>query len=415
MKNTESTHRIRVLHVVGGMGRGGIETWLMHVLRRLDRERFQMDFLVHTAAPCAYDDEVRTLGGRILTCLHPGRPWSYAKSFRRILKGYGPYDVVHSHVHHYSGYTLRLAHREGIPVRIAHSHNDASPADCSPNPLRRVYLSTTKRWIRRYATIGLAASGKAAEALFGPGWQSDSWCRLLYYGIDLDPFREGRDQSLRAALRLAPDAFVIGHVGRFAEQKNHGFLLKIFRSVADTNSSARLLLIGDGPLRPAIERQAAEMGLAGRVMFMGLRADVPSLLLGAVDVFVMPSLYEGLGMVCLEAQAAGLPCVLADSIPDEADVVPDLVTRLPLSQPASAWARVVASKRDQVLPVAQGDALAAMEASPFDIRRAVAELTRVYEDAAEPAPARGLDPRRPVGDASFQPGITEPLADTSQP
>jgi glycosyltransferase involved in cell wall biosynthesis len=386
MKITESACRIRVLHIVGGMGRGGVETWLMHVLRHIDRGRFQMDFMVHTAEPCPYDNEIRALGGRILPCLRPDQPWRYARNFRRIL-ACSPYEIVHSHVHHYSGYTLRLAQRAGTPIRIAHSHNDVSPQDTSPSPLRWIYLNTAKRWIRRFATIGLAASGKAAEALFGPSWQRSSICRLLYYGIDLMPFRAQADPSVRAVLRLAPDAFVIGHVGRFDAQKNHCFLLEIFRNVADADPRARLLLIGDGPLRPAIERRVAELGFTERVLFAGVRPDVPRVLLGAVNVFVMPSLHEGLPLAGLEAQAAGLPCVFATSITAELDVVPQLVTRLPLSQSSSTWARVVLAKRDRSPPITQLKALAAMEGSPFNIRTAAAELTRVYETASAAASA----------------------------
>ena len=383
MKPIESTRRIRVLHIVGGMNRGGVETWLMHVLRHIDRERFQMDFMVHTTEPCSYDSEVHALGSRILPCLHPNRPWHYARNFRRIVAAYGPYDIVHSHVHHYSGYTLCLAHRAGIPIRIAHSHNDASPKDISPSPLRWIYLTTTERFIRRYATIGLAASGKAAEALFGREWQRSSFCRLLYYGIDLAPFRVQADPSVRAALQLPPDAFVIGHVGRFDEQKNHRFLLEIFRHVADADRRVRLMLIGDGALRPAIERRVTELGLEKRVVLTGIRADVPRLLLNALDLFVMPSLHEGLGLVCLEAQAAGLQCLFANTIPDEADVVPQLVTRLQLSQSASAWARVVLDTRDHVRRISQPEALVLMEKSPFDIRRSAAELARLYRNATD--------------------------------
>lgn len=392
MKTTQSPRQLRVLHIVGGMARGGVETWLMHVLRHVDRDRVQMDFLVHTTKPCPYDDEIRALGGRILPCLRPDRPWRYAKNFRSLVAAHGPYDIVHSHVHHYSGYTLRLAQRAGVSVRIAHSHNDASPQDTSPNPLRRAYLSLATRWIRRFATIGLAASGKAAEALFGSEWRHSSFCKVLYYGIDLAPFCTQADPSIRSTLHLPPEAFVIGHVGRFDPQKNHGFLLDIFRAIAGADPSAHLLLIGDGPLRPVMERRAAEMGLAERVVFAGLRADVPRLLLGAVDVFVMPSLYEGLGLVCLEAQAAGLPCVIADSIPEEAGVVPQLVTRLSLSQPACSWARAVLEKRSRPLPVTRREALAAMEASPFNIRSAAAELTRLYETATGLLPARPAPP-----------------------
>ena len=387
MKIMESDRRIHVLHIIGGMGHGGVETWLMHILRHIDRGRFQMDFLVHTAEPCPYDNEIRALGGRILPCLRPQRPWSYARNFRRILAAYGPYQIVHSHVHHYSGYTLRLAQRAGTPIRIAHSHNDVCLQDASPGPLRWIYLTTAKRWIRRFATMRLAASGKAAEALFGSNWQRSPICRLLYYGIDLEPFRAQADPSVRPALRLSPGAFVMGHVGRFDAQKNHFFLLEIFRKATDADPRTRLMLVGDGPLRPAIERRVAELGLTERVVFAGLRADVPRLLLGAVDVFVMPSLYEGLGLVCLEAQAAGLPCVIADTIPAEADVVPQLVTRLRLSQPASSWARVIFARCKETPPITQDEALAAMEASPFSIRTAVAELTRVYETALAAASA----------------------------
>jgi glycosyltransferase involved in cell wall biosynthesis len=401
MKTIGSSRRIRVLHIVGGMNRGGIETWLMHVVRCIDHKQFQMDFMVHSAAPCAYDDEIRALGGRIIPCLRYNRPWSYAKNFRRILGVYGPFDIVHSHVRHYSGFTLWLAQHAGIPVRIAHSHDDASPSDRSPNLMRRVYLSIADRLISRYATIRLAASGRAAEAMFGPAWRSGSLCKLLYYGIDLDPFRAHRDRSLRATLRLPLDAFVIGHVGRFVEQKNHRFLLEIAASVADTDPKTHLLLIGDGPLRAAIERQAAEIGLAKRVIFTGVRSDVPRLLLSAVDVFVMPSLHEGLGLVLLEAQATGLPCIIADSIPDEADVIPQLVTRLPLSQSASTWARFVIASRSHAPPITQGEALAAVEASPFSIGRAAAELTQLYESAVASTSAPGSGLLRLGGARSF--------------
>jgi glycosyltransferase involved in cell wall biosynthesis len=409
MKPIESSHRIRVLHILGGMNRGGVETWLMHILRHTDGERFQMDFMVHTARPCSYDNEVRALGGRILPCLHPNRPWDYARNFRRTVAGYGPYDIVHSHVHHYSGYTLRLAQRAGIPIRIAHSHNDASTQDISPSPLRWIYLRTTERFIRCYATIGLAASGKAAEALFGWEWQRNSFCRLLYYGIDLAPFRAQADPSVRAVLQLPPDAFVIVHVGRFDQQKNHGFLLEIFRRVADADSGSRLVLIGDGPLRPAIEQRVAELGLAGRVVFAGIRADVPRVLVGAANVFVMPSLHEGLPLAGLEAQAAGLPCVFADSITAELDVVPQLITRLRLSDSSSDWARVLLAKRVQAPPIKQDEALAVMQASPFDILRSVAELARLYQTIADSSATRSGRCLGSTADISIQHAVDKPL------
>jgi glycosyltransferase involved in cell wall biosynthesis len=384
MRTTELPRRIRVLHIVGGMGRGGVETWLMHVLRHIDRERFQMDFIVHTANPCAYDEEIRALGGRILPCLGHTRPLRYAQNFLRILREYGPYHVVHSHVHHYSGYTLRLAKHGGVPVRIAHSHIDTIAGDVSPGPLRWTYLIAAKRWIRRFATIGLAASGKAAEELFGADWKHNKLCRLLYCGIDLAPFQAQADRSVRAVLRLPSNAFVVGHVGRFDAQKNHRFLVEIFRHVAAGDRSARLLLIGDGPLRTEMVRRTAELGLTGSVVFAGLQADVPRLLLGAVDVFVMPSLYEGLPLAGIEAQAAGLPCVMSDTITGELDILPQLIRRLPLSAPAHVWAdRVLAARQLRAL-LSRAQVLKVLEDSPFHIANSITHLQRIYCGHREP-------------------------------
>src|SRR5208337_2567617 len=142
---------IRVLHVVGGMNRAGTETWLMHLLRNIDREQYRMDFLVHTAQRFEYGEEIEALGSRIIPCLHPLKPWSYARNFMRILTEHGPYHVVHSHVHNFSGLPLYLARLAGVPVRIAHSHNDTSRSDGGARPARLAYLRLTSRLIRTNA------------------------------------------------------------------------------------------------------------------------------------------------------------------------------------------------------------------------------------------------------------------------
>ena len=370
---------IRILHGGGAMNRGGIETWLIHVLRHIDRERFRMDFLVHTTRHCDYDDEIHDLGSKLIPCMHPTRPWSYARNFRRIMREHGPYDVVHSHVHHYSGYILRLAHQAGVPVRIAHSHNDSSSLQAQAGLLRRVYLRVMKHWIARYATDGLAASGTAAAALFGTDWNADPRWRVLYYGIDLTPFQDIVDPiSVRAELGIPPDAFVVGHVGRFFEQKNHTFLVDIAAEVARREPSMFLLLVGDGALRPAIEQKVARAGLADRVVFAGVRPDVPRLMLGAMDVFVLPSFHEGLPLVGIEAQSAGLPVILSDSITEELDGVIPLVQRMSLSQPASAWAEAALAARDAVPAIAQPEAVKLVEKSPFSIQTCVKQLEDIY-------------------------------------
>lgn len=372
---------IRVLHIVGGMVRGGIETWLMHILRHRDAERFAMDFIVHTTEPCPYDDELRRLGGRIFSCMTPARPWVYARNFARIVAENGPYDILHSHVHQFNGFTLRCARRAGIPVRITHSHVDTMPEDTAPGLARRMYINTMRRLIRRHATHGLAASRLAANALFPADWESDPNYRVLYYGIDMRPFHAAPDPALRAEFGFAPDAFVMGHTGRFDEQKNHVFLLEIAKEVMARDPNARLLLVGAGTLRPGIEKRAAELGIADRVVFAGLRSDVPRVLKSVVDVFVMPSFCEGLALALLEAQTAGVPCVISNTISEEADALPKLITRLTLATPAAQWAeKILDAPKRSALP--RAEALARMEESPFNIRQSAADLQNVYATAA---------------------------------
>lgn len=370
---------IRVLHVVGGMNRGGVETWLMHVLRHIDRDRFRMDFLVHTDRPGAYDDEIRALGSSIIPCLSPAQPLTYTRRLKQILQDDGPYDVVHSHVHHFSGWVLQIARQTGVPVRIAHSHSDTSANQARAGARRKLYLRAMRRLIHRNASIKLSVSRKAAAALFGAGWENDARHRLLYYGIDLLPFQAPVDRSaLRASLGIPDDAFVLGHVGRFTEPKNHIFLVDIVAEVVKREPKAVALLVGDGPLRPGIEKKVSDLGLDGHVIFAGLRADVPALMKGVMDVFVMPSLYEGLGIVLLEAQAAGLPCVYSEVIPPEATVVSQLMHSQSLSKSAADWTDTILACRVSASIIDQSDALHRIEQSPFTIEQSVRYLTAIY-------------------------------------
>ncbi|MGO9691541.1 MAG: glycosyltransferase [Syntrophobacteraceae bacterium] len=160
---TTAPKPIRVLHVVGGMNRAGTETWLMHLLRNIDREHYRMDFLVHAAQPFEYAEEIEALGARVIPCLHPTKPWRYARNFMRILKELGPYEVVHSHVHHFTGLPLYLARRAGVPVRIAHSHSDTSRSDGKAGPARMAYLGLMKHLIRTNATVAWQQAAKQPQ------------------------------------------------------------------------------------------------------------------------------------------------------------------------------------------------------------------------------------------------------------
>jgi glycosyltransferase involved in cell wall biosynthesis len=371
---------MRILHVMGRMNRGGIETWLMHVLRSIDRNRFHMDFLVHTTQPSDHDEEIVALGSQVIPCMHPSSPLTYARNFKRIVRESGPYHIVHSHVHHFNGYVLRLAYQAGVPVRIAHSHNDMADVDAKARLKRRLYVLLMAQWISRYATIGLACSENAGRALFRRRLRNKRPWGTLYYGIDLAPFNGHVSSShARDELGVGSGTFVVGHVGSFRdEQKNHDFIVQIAAEVARRDSHVRFLLVGDGALRRTIEKRVVEMGLADRVVFAGLRADVPRLMMSAMDAFLLPSLWEGLPLVLLEAQAAGLPCVISDTITEEADVVPQLICRLSPNQAASVWAGAVLDMK-AARPLAPSQAKAQMMKSAFTTWKSRKALERLYE------------------------------------
>jgi glycosyltransferase involved in cell wall biosynthesis len=324
---------------VGKLDRGGAETWLVHTLRHIDRSKYQFDFLVHNEGAGAYDDEVRALGARVIPCLNPSNPVKFRRNFLRVLKEYGPYDCVHSHVHHYSGYVLFLASLAGVPVRVAHSHT--AHQEPSAALKRKAYLRGMEVLVRAFATDGIAVSGEAGDALFPRAWRSNPKWSLQPIGIDVELFQLKRDRTgTRKALGIKEGAVVVGHVGRFVEAKNHSFFIEVAEELIRSRKSVKLLLVGDGPLRESIELLVEAKGLSEHFIFAGIRPDVPDLL-NAMDVFLFPSLYEGLPLALLEAQAANLPCIASTGVTPDADAGLGLLERLSLTEGRLAWADAV--------------------------------------------------------------------------
>jgi glycosyltransferase involved in cell wall biosynthesis len=232
--------------------------------------------------------------------------------------------------------------------------------------------------------VGLAASREAAQDLFGTQWEKEDRWQLLYYGVDLLPFETAEDaDQARAALGIPVDAFVLGHVGRFEHQKNHPFLLDIAAEVCQRDPKAYLLMIGDGPLRPEIEALVAKSAWKDRILFAGLRPDVPRLMNSVMDIFVLPSFYEGLPLVGIEAQAAGLPMVLSDTITPELDAVPALMTRLSLQQPALVWAEKILAARSQHLHQTHNIGLETLQSSAFNITHSAQQLASLYQQSIQ--------------------------------
>lgn len=377
-KNQIDRSSIRVLHTVGGMTQGGTETWLMNVLRHIDRDRYKMDFLVHTNKPCIYDEEIRSLGSRIIPCPKPSNPLQYAADFNQLIKTYGPYDIIHSHMHYFSGYILRLAQQAGIPIRIAHSHCALSEVDATWN--RQLYLALMKLWINQYATFGLGCSEQAATELYGSTWKTNPRRQVLYCGTVLSPFQAPvNSPAIRAELGIPPNAFVVGHVGRFAVEKNHSFLVEVATETIQRNPNTFFLLIGDGALRPIIQQQVAERGLKNQFIFTGSRSDVPRLMRGAMDAFIFPSVFEGFGLALIEAQAAGLPCLFSDVVPIDTEVIHPLIHRFPLSKSPSEWAEILLQLKDAPPAINPADALTCVVNSPHNFERTLQQLENFYQ------------------------------------
>ena len=356
---------VRILHIVTYMGRGGLETLIMNCYRHIDREQIQFDFLVHREFRADYDDEIETLGGKIyrlqrLNPFHPG----YYKALDTFFRDHPEYKIVHSHLDCMSSIPLSVAKKRGVPVRIAHSHNASQDRDWK-YPMK---LYFAKR-IPDVATQLCACSKKAGSWMF-----SGAPFTVIHNGIDTNKFQF--DPAVREAVREElglQGKFVLGHVGRFMPQKNHSFLIDIFSEVHKRNPDTMLVLLGSGPLEDDIKNKVSGLGLNESVRFLAPREDV-SPLYQAMDAFIFPSLYEGFGIVAIEAQAAGLPCFLSDTIPEDCALADDLITRLSLSDSPDLWAEQILSQSGAL----RRDHSDAVSRRGYDISQTAQYLTDFY-------------------------------------
>jgi glycosyltransferase involved in cell wall biosynthesis len=370
---------VRILHVVHRMQRGGIETWLMHVLRNIDRDRFRFDFAVFTDEPCAYDDEIRALNSRIIACIPPERAVAHLRNVQRVLASEGPYDVIHVHGSSAMGATVKIASTVGVPIRIAHSHS--APRNVKRRTRSYFLRVITYYWLMKHMTHGLGVSQAACDHLFGATWRNDKRCQILHLALDWSLYREAIDVSaIREELGIPVDALVLGHIGRFHPQKNHEFLFMVAKRVIARHPNTYLLLVGDGELLPAMQIVAQQQGIDDRVIFTGSRPDVYRLL-QAMDVFLLPSHSEGLGLVLLEAQSVGLPCVISDRVGPEAVVLKELVRTLALELSPEYWAEQVLQATACKRREKHDHAWKIISQSQFSIENCVRRLTAIYSSS----------------------------------
>jgi glycosyltransferase involved in cell wall biosynthesis len=322
---------VRVLQVLASLDRGGAESMIMNIYRHIERSKIQFDFVVNEQeTEYAYEAEITELGGRIyrMPSYKIVNYFTYKRAWERLLCKHPEWSIVHGH--HTSPAFIYLTVADSLNrVTIAHSHTAGGERSL------KSYTKVLTRYPLRYiADYLFACSSSAAKWMFGKHSNS---ALIINNAIDAKKyiFNETIRKEIRKAMQIE-NKFVVGHVGSFNTPKNHEFLIDVFLRICDKNANAVLLLVGDGELRFSIERKVANLGLSERVIFTGVRSDVPDLL-QAMDVFLFPSLYEGLPVTLVEAQAAGLKVIASDTITDEVKLT-DLVEFVSFTQPLPYWA-----------------------------------------------------------------------------
>lgn len=305
-------NKIKIMFAMGGnMKRAGAETMIMQYLRQLVKDkRFEFSILVHGYEKGDYDDEIAGYNVPIYNVPVRGQhPLTYSHEVANVLKAH-PVDIIHCNMDSSCGDFLYIAEKCGIKHRIAHSHTTRFQAQ---RGIKKVIAKSSKQKIHDVATDRFACSEKAGKWLF----EQDSF-KIINNAIDLSCYLSNDKirQAKYKELGIEESAFVLGHIGRFCYEKNHKFLLQIFTQFKKECMNSKLILVGTGSLMDEIKSYAVELGIRQDVLFLGLRSDIPELL-QIIDCFVMPSLFEGLPVSGIEAQAAGIPCLFADTITSE--------------------------------------------------------------------------------------------------
>lgn len=342
---------IRVLRIVSIMNRGGIETQIMNLYRKLDKTKFQFDFLVTRDEKGLFDDEIENLGGRIyrIPAIREVGLFKFIRKINCFFKKHQEYKIVHCHMNTWSGLFLNIALRNKVPVRIAQSHSAQQGAKFLTigSFFEKIFKNVMKLFIKRGATHFWAVGRDAGEWLYDKKIAQEKM-EIIPNAKDLEAFKfdPKEREALRKVLNIPLEAFIIGHVGSFSPVKNHTFLIDIFKSISKDDKECVLCLVGDGVLRKEIENQVLSMQIEDQVLFLGLRNDVNKLM-SVFDVLVLPSIFEGVPNVVIEAQAASLPCIVSDSVTREVDMGMGLVSFMSLKQSEDSWAGRILNFHDK--------------------------------------------------------------------
>ncbi|MEG2053604.1 MAG: glycosyltransferase family 1 protein [Oscillospiraceae bacterium] len=357
------SNQIRILHCVAGMNMGGYENFIMNVYRNIDRDKIQFDFI--SSFDGFFDNEIISLGGKIykIPFITQVGPFAYAKEVKEIFKNHPEYKIVHSHMDKFSGLIMEIAKKCGVETRIAHSHSTGNEGGFLFNIVKNYY----GKKILPNATDLFQCSSHAGKWLF---LDKANEAIQVNNGIDIKKFSYDIETSKAVKKELnIENETVFGHIGRFCLEKNQTFLLDIFKEIVKQNNNSVLLLIGEGNLQDKVKAKACELGIAEKVLFLNIRTDTARLS-QCCDVFLFPSLHEGLPVTLVEAQSAWLQCVVSDVVTTDIDVC-NKITYLSLSDTPLRWATVALEKAK--LPKTEPIGI-----ESFDVKNTIKQLTDFY-------------------------------------
>ena len=333
LKSNKSDNQVeRIGIILGKWFGGGVEATLMNYYKNIDRKKIQFDFICDSDSTDIPYDEIEALGGRVILCPPYQHVFKYINELKRIFKE-NNYKIVHSNINALSVFPLFAAKMVGVPIRIAHSHSTSNKKEWKKNILKALL----KPFSKTFATHYFACTEHAGRWLFGNKTFNSGKVFIVSNGIELDKylFNAKVRKEKRKELKLKDSDIVIGHVGRFMKQKNHEFIVDLFSELHKKNKNYKLLLLGQGPLMGEIKEKVKLLHLNDSVIFSGQKADANNYY-NAIDVFLFPSLYEGLGMVIVEAQTSGLTCFASTEVPRIAKVSKK-ISFLDLNSDLNVW------------------------------------------------------------------------------
>lgn len=368
--------KAKILHVTGAMNVGGTETMLVNLYRKVNRN-IKFDFISYSKEEAYYDKEIESIGGKVIRLKPPSEVGviDSIKDIKRVIKENGPYDAVHTHMLFNCGIAMIASYLSGVKVRVSHAH---TTSDNSTRLNRKVYIAVMRFFIKLFSTDFLACSDVAGKYLFGNSITSNKRYKILPNYIDYEKFIYCYDKnSIRKELGIKDDDIVVCHIGRFIDAKNHEFLINVINEMIQNDDKVKLILVGTGDLKNNIEDKVKKLGIEKNVYFTGIRDDIPNIL-NNIDLFILPSLYEGLGLVLLEAQASKVSCLVSEAVQPEVDLGVGLIKKFNLSYGAKAWAneasRLIKENTNKNINI-----LNAVKEKKYDFNSIVNSLLDIYK------------------------------------